>query len=57
MTFRDYLIQEYGQDWQGIQMDLLHEDYTEEMMNDYHDKLRDDFNDYLDDNDAEEIPE
>lgn len=57
MTFKQYLLQEYGNDWQAMQMNMIHHDYTVEKMNDEQDKLREEFEEYLEDNDIEETPE
>lgn len=57
MTFRGYLLEELGRDWQSIQMDLIHEGYSEDEINEHHTELRDDFESYLEDNEIEEVPE
>ena len=53
MTFNEYLIQEYGQNWQGIHMDLIVEGYNEDELDDRYWELRSEFDDYCEDNDIE----
>lgn len=57
MTFREYLLQEYGNDWQAMQMNMIHEDYNEDQINEKHNELIEEFEEYMENNDLEIIPE
>lgn len=57
MTFNEWLTQEYGQNWQGIQMDLIYHGKSEEEINDEHNKITDKFHDYMELHEIEIIPE
>lgn len=53
MTFNEWLIMEHGQGWQGINMDLIVEGYTEKERYDYHYELSEEYQEYCDENDIE----
>jgi hypothetical protein len=57
MTFNEYLIAEYGQDWQGIHMDLVDAGCAEEERDDYHNKLIEDFEEHMESNGLEIVAE
>lgn len=57
MTFNAWLIQEYGQNWQGIHMDQVVEGLSEDELNEKHDELRGKFEEYMEVHELEETPE
>lgn len=47
MTFNQWVKQEYGQNWQGVHMDLVVEGLSEEEINNEHDEMIEAFHEYM----------
>jgi len=49
MTFDQWLKEEFGQNWQGIHMDLIVEGYTESQLSEKKDELEEEYREYCED--------
>lgn len=57
MTFNEWLIEEYGQNWQGIHMDLVENGLNESQLNAKQNDLLEQFEDYMELHVLEIVPE
>jgi hypothetical protein len=57
MTLNEYLTAEYGQDWQGIHMDLVDAGLSEEERDDKHNELIEAFEEYMESNNLQIVAE
>ncbi len=57
MTFNEWVIVEYGQNWQGVHMDLVDEGLSESEINEKQNEIINAFEEYMELHDLEIIPE
>lgn len=57
MTFKEWVMQEHGQSWQGIQMNLIYEGLNESEINEQYDELLETFEEYMELHELDIVPE
>lgn len=57
MTFNEWVTLEYGQNWQGVHMDLVDEGFSGSEINEQHNEIIEAFEEYMENHDLVIIPE
>lgn len=57
MTFNEWVTLEYGQNWQGVHMDLVDEGFSQSEINEKQNEIIEAFEEYMENHDLVIIPE
>lgn len=57
MTFNEWVSIEYGQNWQGVHMDLVDEGFSESEINEQYNEIINAFEEYMEQHELEIIQE
>ncbi|MEK5149109.1 MULTISPECIES: hypothetical protein [unclassified Psychrobacillus] len=57
MTFNQWMLQEHGQNWQGVHMDLVDQGLSEEEINEQQNEFIEAFEEYMETHELEIIAE